>query len=79
MTEADRQRFAAIGGYDQHRKNASPPAELQGRVVKAMALPSLVNGLTQVERDRVIHWLMENRPTALREALRALGYVPRTS
>jgi hypothetical protein len=36
-----------------------------------------IGNLTQIERDKVIQWLAENRPDALRQPLRALGYMKR--
>ena len=34
-----------------------------------------VNELTQNERDRVLQWFIEHRPSPLREALRGCGYI----
>jgi hypothetical protein len=36
-----------------------------------------VHDPTQIGRDRVIQWLLDNRPSVLREALRACGYIRR--
>jgi hypothetical protein len=41
-------------------------------------LSDYVNDLTQIERDYVIQWLMEQRPAVLRQALRECGYIQRS-